>query len=122
VDDLEELKGRMEEQISAVQTGEVTQAVRTADVDGMSVHQGDIIGLHNGKLVVVGSSVQEVTLGLLARMGTADSSLITIYYGNFVAEAAAENLAESVRAEYADLDVELAYGGQPHYHFILSVE
>lgn len=122
VDDLEELKGRMEAQVSAVQTGEVTQAVRTAEVDGISVHQGDLIGLHNGKLIACGGSIHGVALELLAKMGTGDSSLITIYYGDFVAEAAAENFAETVSGEYPDQDVELAYGGQPHYHFILSVE
>jgi dihydroxyacetone kinase-like predicted kinase len=120
--DLDALKASMEAQMAAVQSGEVTQAVRTAEVDGISVHQGDIIGLHNGKLISRGASVREVALGLLEKMGAADAGLITIYFGNFVASAAAEDFAETVRGEYPDLDVELAYGGQPHYHFILSVE
>ena len=55
-------------------------------------------------------------------MDAAEGSLITIYYGNFVAEAAAQDFAETVRGEYPEQDVELAYGGQPHYHFIVSVE
>ena len=61
--DLDDLKATMEAQMAAVQTGEVTQAVRTAEVDGVSVRQGDIIGLHNGKLVSRGQSVREVALG-----------------------------------------------------------
>ena len=108
--------------MSEVQAGEVTQAVRTAEVDGLSVQHGDFIGLRNGKLVVRGESLHEVSLDLLKKMDAAKGSLITIYYGNFVAQAAAQDFAETVRGEYPDLDVELAYGGQPHYHFIVSVE
>ena len=121
-EDLDDLKKNMEDQMRAVQSGEVTQAVRTAEVDGINVHQGDIIGLHNGKLVSCGSHLHEIALDLLAKMDAADSSLITIYYGNFVAEAAAQDFAEIVRGEYPEQDVELAYGGQPYYHYIVSVE
>jgi DAK2 domain fusion protein YloV len=121
-EDLDDLKKSMEAQMNDVQAGEVTQAVRTAEVDGISVRHGDFIGLRNGKLVICGNSLQEVSFDLLKKMDAAKGSLITIYYGNFVAEAAAQDFAETVRGEYADLDVELAYGGQPHYHFIVSVE
>lgn len=120
--DIDDLKKAMESQMGEVQAGEVTQAVRTAEVDGISVTHGDFIGLRNGKLVVCGNSLQEVALDLLKKMEAAKGGLITIYYGNFVAAAAAEDFAESVRGEYPDQDVELAYGGQPHYHFIISVE
>ncbi|MBW7883024.1 MAG: DAK2 domain-containing protein [Caldilineaceae bacterium] len=122
VTDLNELVKRMANQLDSVESGEVTQAVRTADVDGVKVQQGDMIGLRNGKLVSCGSSLTEVALDLLHKMDTSGAGLITIYYGDFVAQAAAQNFADLVRDEYPDQDVELAYGGQPHYHFILSVE
>ena len=122
VEDLDEIKGRMEEQIQIVQSGEVTQAVRTAEVDGLHVNQGDIIGLHNEKLVSRGASVIEVALDVLSKMQAADAAILTIYYGNFVSEVAAQEFAERVRAEYPAQDVALAYGGQPHYHFILAAE
>jgi len=121
-EDLNDLLANMTAALSAVQTGEVTQAVRTAEVDGIHVHQGDLIGLHNDKLVSCGSSLQDIALDLLAKMGAADADLITIYFGDFVAAAAAQNFAETVRSEYPSSDVELAYGGQPHYHYILSTE
>ena len=122
VENMSELLAGMTQAMGAVQTGEVTQAVRTAEVDGIHVHQGDLIGLHNDKLVSCGSSLQELTLELLAKMGAADADLISIYYGDFVAAAAAQDFAEIVRSEYPSSDVELAYGGQPHYHYILSTE
>lgn len=113
---------QMKAHMDDVQTGEVTQAVRSATVDGVQVHQGDIIGLHNGKLVSCGAGVGNVALELLEKMQAAESTLITIYYGDFVAEAAAQDFAETVRQRYPEQDIELAYGGQPHYHYILSVE
>ena len=96
--------------------------MRTAEVDGIHVHQGDLIGLHNDKLVSCGSGLQDVALDLLVKMGAGDADLISIYYGDFVAATAAQDFAETVRSEYPSSDVELAYGGQPHYHYVLSTE
>ncbi|MCS6826110.1 MAG: DAK2 domain-containing protein [Caldilinea sp.] len=120
--DIDALTAQMNAQVEAVRTGEITQAVRSAAVDGVEVKQGDIIGLHDGRLVSCGAGVTEVALDLLHKMNANDSALITIYYGDFVAEAAAQNFAEIVRQEYPEQDIELAYGGQPHYHYILSIE
>lgn len=116
------LAEQMKAHIEDVRTGEVTQAVRSAMVDGIQVNQGDIIGLYDEKLVSCGSSVTEVAFDLLRKMEAGDAALITIYYGDFLAEAAAQDFAETVRREYPEQDVELTYGGQPHYHYILSVE
>lgn len=122
ITDIDELIAHMNAQVEAVHTGEITQAVRSATVDGIDVQQGDIIGLYDGKLVSRGDHVSDVALDLLEKMGAGDASLITIYYGDFVAEAAARNFAEIVRREYPEQDIELAYGGQPHYYYILSIE
>ena len=119
---LKKLVGQMEAEMEHVQTGEVTQAVRDAQVDELDVHIGDIIGIHNGKLVHCGGQVNNVVLELLARMVTDDTGVITLYHGDFVAQRAAENLAEQVQAVYPELDVEMATGGQPHYFYILSAE
>lgn len=121
-DAVETLATQMKAHMDDVQSGEVTQAVRSATVDGIEVHQGDIIGLHNGKLVSCGSGLTDVALELLSHMQAGEGALITIYYGDFVAVAAAQDFAETVRQEYPEQDIELAYGGQPHYHYILSVE
>ncbi|MFO7633661.1 MAG: DAK2 domain-containing protein [Caldilinea sp.] len=120
--DVGNLAAQMESHMADVHSGEVTQAVRSATVDGIEVTQGDIIGLHDGKLVSCGVGLVEVALDLLQEMKAGDGALITIYYGDFVAEAAAQDFAETVRQEYPEQDIELAYGGQPHYHYILSVE
>lgn len=122
ITDIDELTAQMNAQVEAVHTGEITQAVRSATVDGVEVKQGDVIGLYDGRLVCRGAGVTEVALDLLHKMNASDAALITIYYGDFVAEAAAQDFAEIVRREYPEQDIELAYGGQPHYHYILSIE
>jgi len=119
---IDDLAAQMTMHMNDVQTGEVTQAVRSATVDGVEVTQGDMIGLHDGKLVSCGDSLADIALDLLRKMNAADGALITLYYGDFVAKAAAQDFAETVRQEYPEQDIELAYGGQPHYHYILSVE
>ena len=121
-EEMSNLLAAMNQAMGTVQSGEVTQAVRTAEVDGIHVHQGDLIGLHNDKLVSCGSGLQDVALDLLVKMGAGDADLISIYYGDFVAATAAQDFAETVRSEYPSSDVELAYGGQPHYHYVLSTE
>ena len=93
------LTAQMKAHMDDVQTGEVTQAVRSATVDGVQVHQGDIIGLHNGKLVSCGKGLSEVALDLLQKMEAGESALITLFYGDFVAVAAAQDFAETVRQE-----------------------
>lgn len=122
ITDIDALIARMSAQIEAVHTGEITQAVRSATVDGIDVQQGDFIGLHDGKLVSRGDHITDVALDLLEKMKAGNATLITLYYGDFVAEAAAQNFAEIVRREYPNRDIELAYGGQPHYYYILSIE
>ena len=109
-------------ELAHVRSGTVTQAVRDATVDGFDLHAGDVIGLQGDRVAVRGTHVDGVVLELLSHLVDDTVAVVTLYYGDFVAEHAAENLAEQVRAGYPELDVELAYGGQPHYFYILSAE
>ncbi len=121
-EDVELLAGAMATEMAHIQTGEVTQAVRSGDFDGLTVEVGDIIGLHNGRLVLSTQSLADAVLELLALMVDDETEIVTLYHGDFVAEGAAENLVEQVRGVYPELDIEVAYGGQPHYFYILSAE
>ncbi len=116
------LGAQMQKQMELLDTGEVTQAVRSAEFDGVTVEIGDFIGLHNGRLVTRSDGLQNVVSSLLIQMAADESEIITIYYGDFVSEEAAQNLAESVSTSYPEQTVELVYGGQPFYHYILSTE
>ena len=108
--------------LAAIDTGEVTIAVRDAQVDGLSVRAGDVIGLLNDTLTTSGASPEEVVFNLLAQMEAGQSEIITVYYGNQIADDEADALGERVAAAYPDQEVEVIAGGQPHYHFILSTE
>jgi DAK2 domain fusion protein YloV len=122
VEDVEKMAAHLHERMGLVDTGEVTQAVRSAEFDGVTVDVGDFIGLHDGRLVTRNHEVTAVVLSLLVQMAADESELITLYYGDFIATDAAENLIKIVRTHYPEQNVELAYGGQAHYHYILSTE
>lgn len=121
-EDAERMVAHMQERMGLVDTGEVAQAVYNDEFDGVSVEVGDFIGLHNGRLVTCNQNPINVVLSLLVQMAADESGLITLYYGDFISVDVAENLIEIVRAHYPEQDVELAYGGQAHCHYILSTE
>ncbi len=120
--DLAAVGEAMERAMAAVETGEVTTASRTVDINGVAVNEGDIIGLRNGVLAVAGHSVSEVVTRLLEAMSAGQHELITLYAGAEVTAHEAEQLAAAIREIYPHLDVQAHTGGQPYYHYILSVE
>ncbi len=120
--DLETNVSAMEFAVDGIQTGEVTFATRSATIDGLEVADGEIIGLHNGTLKVTGSNVEDVVRELLKVMDTAQGEIITLYWGETVSEDDAQTLAELVQHDWPEQEVEVIAGGQPHYHYILSVE
>ena len=120
--DVESIASRMTKAIEDVTTIEITTATRTVEIDDVSVEQGQVIALVNGKLSVSSGSLEESCLGALEKAGTADHELITLFYGEDLSSSEANRLADKVRAAYPAHEVELQDGGQPHYQFIISVE
>jgi len=108
--------------IDGVETGEVTFATRSATINGLEINDGEIIGLHNGTLKVTGSTVEEVVRSLLKVMNTAEGEIITLYWGETISEEEAQALADLVQQDWPEQEIEIVSGGQPHYHYILSVE
>jgi DAK2 domain fusion protein YloV len=120
--DLETNARAMEAAAQNVETGEITTAVRQVSMNGIEIQIGDVIGLHNGTLVIAGHSNEEVAHDLLAQLEAGERELITIYYGQDVTADQAATFAEQIRAQYADQEVEVLPGGQPFYAYIISVE
>lgn len=118
----EENASRMEAAAQRVRTGQVTYAVRDTELEGMHIHEGDIIGLYNGKIQTVGNDIHDVTLRLMQEAVTEDDELITVFYGKDVAEQDAQALTDALADVYGDCDVEMQMGGQPLYYYIISVE
>ena len=118
----EENERQMDIAASNVHTGSVTYAVRDTNFDGKDIHQGDIMGLIDNKISILGHEADQVSLEILDQMVTDDSGLITIFYGEEVAEEDAQALYDRVVEKYELCDVEIHRGGQPLYYYLLAVE
>lgn len=112
----------MTEEMALVKSGQITYAVRNTVIDDVEIHEGDIMGLGDHGILASTTSINETTLETIGAMVDEDSALISIYYGSDVSEEDAEALQGEITDKYPDLDVELNYGGQPIYYYILSVE
>ena len=119
---IDKITGLMNESLKRVKTGEVTYAVRKSKYDGQVIKKGSIIGLFDDKIVNVGSNVTEVVLSLLKKMVTPADEVCTLYYGDMITSLEAKNLMERIAEQFADMEFELHYGGQPLYYYIISVE
>ncbi len=113
---------RMLQEIKKVKSGQVTYAVRDTNIDGKEIKQGNIMGLDDKTILSVGSDITETAIDLIKGLVSEESELISIYYGEEITKEAAEELSEAVMSEYPDIDVEVHYGGQPIYYYVLSVE
>ena len=112
----------MQAALDEVESGEVTTATRNVEIDGVEVKEGQIIALHNGKLVLAHPDLKHACLELLNAMGMDDFELITLFYGESITKNQAVAIADQIRLAYPDHEVEIQPGGQPHYQFIFSVE
>ena len=119
---LEENKTNMIHAIDNVKAGQVTHAVRTTNVNGFSITEGDIIGLDDKKILAKSDSIDETVLALLEKLKEDQHEVITLYYGEGVSEDDAKALAEKVAEEFPDCDVDYHFGGQPVYYYLLSLE
>lgn len=108
--------------LPAVQTGEVTVATRSVEIDGVAVRQGQAIGLLNGKLAVAADNPEQAVLGVLERLDLSAAELVTLYSGADIGLMQANQVADRIRQAHPSLEIELVEGGQPHYQFIFSVE
>ena len=120
--DVEENTEKMTDALQYTKSGEVTYAVRDTSIDGKSISQGNIMGIGDEGIISVCDSVDRAVLEMLDHLVDGDSSIISLYYGNDVSESAANALSEKVAGIYKGLDIEVHFGGQPVYYYLLSVE
>ncbi len=113
---------RMEEALRRVRSGEVTRAVRNATLAGVAVREGQAIALLDGELVAASGSPTEALEALCAKASLASGALLTLYWGGAATEAQAQEAAQRLRTRFAEVDVEVVYGGQPYYDFIVGME
>ena len=108
--------------IEDIKSGEITFAVRDTSVDGKEIRKNNIMGISDQGIDVVGTDIEQVAKDLLDKMVDEDSGLISIYYGIDVEQETAEKLGEFLEEKYPDVDLDVKYGGQPIYYYLLSVE
>ena len=117
-ENLENMTAEMER----VKTAQITYAVRTTNIDGMDIEKGDIMAIGDEGMLAVEHSPKEAAKAALKAMLDEDSELVTIYYGCDVKEEDAEKLKEEAEKEFPDKELELQYGGQPIYYYMISAE
>lgn len=119
---VQENEEAMMQSLGLVKSGQVTYAVRDTVMNDIEVKEGNIIGIAEGNLLGAGDSVDKVTSQLVEKLVDEDSAIITLFYGEDVSEEEANNLRDELEEKFEDIDVELYYGGQPLYYYLISVE
>ena len=120
---LEENIESMTDAFSEVKTGEVTTAIKDShDANGDPIAAGDVIGIFDGSIDAVGSSLEDVVMALLEQMEADDADTCTLLAGEDYTDEALEALVERIEEVYDDLEVESHRGEQPLYPIIFSVE
>ncbi len=112
----------MEDALADVCTIEITTAVRSTEIGGVTVEEGQTIAVVDDELKVASSSPQEALDAALDALTGESTSLITLYYGADATNEQAQATADHLRERYAGHEVEVAAGGQPHYLYIVSLE
>ena len=118
----EENAARMTEELSSVKTGQVTYAVRDTFIDDKAIKQGDYMGMGDSAILSVGKDMQDVVKDMVSQLVEEESAIISVYYGQEIEEAAAQVLGEELGEQYPQCEVEVHYGGQPIYYYLISVE
>lgn len=119
---VEENAERMTEELENVKTGQVTYAVRDTVIDDKEIKQGDYMGIGDKSILAVGKDIKSTTEDMVAEMVDEESAIICIYYGEEVTEEDANALGAALEEKYPEVEVEIHFGGQPIYYYVISVE
>ncbi len=112
----------MTEAIGNIKSGEVTYAVRDTTIDDKEIKSGDYMGIGDGKILAVGAKLENVVLDMIDGMVDDSTELISLYYGEDIDEAKAQSLSKKIQKRHKNCEIELQYGGQPIYYYIVSAE
>ena len=120
--DIEVIAERMNKAMNTVKTGEITVATRSVEIDGVTVKEGQVIALLDGKLVVSAETVEQGVMDMLEKADAAEHEIVSLFFGENMTHAEANRIADLIQEKYPAVEVEVQEGGQPHYQFIISVE
>lgn len=120
--ELEDNQASMEENLSAVKSGQVTHAIRDTQLDGFDIKEGNFMGIVDGTIKVTDADLLQTAVATVKAMLDDDSEIITIIYGADTTADVAEQLQQAVESLDDDLETEVHEGDQPVYPFLISVE
>lgn len=120
--DAEKNQARMEQALARVRSGEITRAVRDSQYKDIAIKEGDFIGLLDDEITTVGKSAEAVLEALVSRMSQDGTEIVTVFYGEPVSDDEAVRAAERLKEIAPDHEIEIHRGGQPLYHYLVSVE
>jgi DAK2 domain fusion protein YloV len=120
--ELEAIEKQMDDSLTDIETGEITIATRTVEINGVDVKEGQVIVLHNGQLITSASDLEEACFAFLKSADTTARERITIFYGSNIERPKVNEIADLIRTKYPKQELEIHEGGQPYYQFIISVE
>ena len=112
----------MERTLSTIRTGDVCKATRSVLLNGVSVEEGQIIGLLERRLVVAGETPREVLIAVLGEANVQEGELITLYWGGDLTEEEVDKARDGVERAFPNIGLEVVQGGQPYYFYIVSIE
>jgi DAK2 domain fusion protein YloV len=120
--DFDEVVVEMTSALDEVETGEITTATRSVEIDGVETKEGQIIVLHNGNLILSAANLEQGCLGFLEKVHAEKYELITLFYGAALEKEEVNNIVQVIQKSYPEQEIEVQDGGQPHYYFIIAVE
>ena len=119
---MEENSYNMEQSIKGSKCGEITQAVRDANLYVGEIKKGAYIGLNNGKVRVISDNIINASIDLIREMMDGNEEVITFYTGKDATREDMRSVEKELEKIYPRLDIEIHKGGQPLYPFIFSIE
>jgi uncharacterized protein len=120
--DMDHVVNEMNRALHDVESGEITEATRSVDINGVNVQAGEVIALLNGNLVSASDTIEEACMALLEKADTNERERITFFYGKNISHNEVNRIIDIIRLKYPSHEIELHEGGQPHYQFIISIE
>lgn len=120
--ELEVNKEMMTEELEYVTSGQITNAIRDTEINGLEISKDDFMGLIDGDIKVSTPDLRETSLETIKQMIDEDSELITLIYGENSTEELIDSLVVELEELYPEIEVETHEGGQPVYPLLISVE
>ena len=112
----------MEGAFRNVRTIEITHSTRTGNFDGVNTKEGQFIAILDGKLVAASDEAGNLISNVISMLDLSNASIVTVYYSEEASAVEVTAVQQHIRQKYPILEVEVLYGGQPHYDFVISVE